>query len=67
MNCAREDLTLGKDCEAVGESCYVVLWSLINSFQWFVALYLRPERAMVKIFSQNLKDVESFLLYSFLP
>ena len=22
----------------IGESCYVVLWSLINSFQWSVAL-----------------------------
>lgn len=38
MNCTWEDLTLGQHCEAVGECRYVVLWSLIDSFQGFVAL-----------------------------
>ena len=38
MNCTREDLTLSKDSEAVGESCYVVLWSLIHSLERLVTL-----------------------------
>ena len=38
MNCAGEHLALGQHCEAVGECRYVVLWSLIDSFQWSVTL-----------------------------
>ena len=38
MNCAGEDLALSKHSEAVGESGYVVLWSLIHSLEWLVTL-----------------------------
>lgn len=38
MNCSWEDLTLGQHSESVGEGSNVVLWSLIVSLDWFVAL-----------------------------
>jgi hypothetical protein len=38
VNCAWEDLALGQHSEAISELGYVVLWSLINSFNWFVTL-----------------------------
>ena len=41
MNWTREYLTLCQHCEVVGEICYVVLWSLINSFQRLVTLKTR--------------------------
>ena len=43
VNCTWEDLALGQHCEAVGECGYVVLWSLIDSFQWSVTLHTYPE------------------------